>query len=61
MEQSELFRRELAVRFNDEKHYFVSEATVYQLLNAYDLITSPAFVVIKAAEVFHTKNTHAQR
>jgi hypothetical protein len=27
----------------------VSEASVYRLLKAHDLITSPAFVVIKAA------------
>ena len=55
LEQSELSPRELAVRFTDEKRYFVSEATVYRLLKAHDLITSPAYVVIKAAEAFHTK------
>jgi transposase InsO family protein len=37
--------------------YFVSEATVYRLLKAHDLITSPAYVVIKAADQFHTKTT----
>src|SRR3954452_13816438 len=35
-------------RFTDEKKYFVSEASVYRLLKAHDLITSPAYVVIKA-------------
>lgn len=55
LEETELSPRELAVRFTDEKRYFVSEATVYRLLKAHDLITSPAFVVIKAAEAFHTK------
>jgi putative transposase len=54
LEQSELSPRELAVRFTDEKRYFVSEASVYRLLRAHDLITSPAFVVIKAADRFHT-------
>ena len=57
LEQSELSPRELAVRFTDEKRYFVSEATVYRLLKAHDLITSPAYVVIKAADQFHTKTT----
>ena len=57
LEQSELSPRELAVRFTDEKHYFVSEASVYWLLKAHDLITSPAFVVIKAADRFHTPTT----
>ena len=55
LEQSELSPRELAVRFTDEKRYFVSEATVYRLLKAHDLITSPAFVVIKAADEFSDK------
>jgi putative transposase len=57
LERSELSPRELAVRFTDEKSYFVSEATVYRLLKAHDLITSPAYVVIKAADRFHTQTT----
>jgi hypothetical protein len=55
LEQSELSPRELAVQFTDEKSYFVSEASVYRLLKAHDLITSPAYVVIKAANQFHTR------
>ncbi len=35
----------------------MSESTVYRLLKAHDLITSPAYVVIKAADQFHTKTT----
>ena len=57
LEQTELSPRDLAVRFTDEKRYFVSEATVYRLLKTHDLITSPAYVVIKAAEAFHTQTT----
>ncbi|HCJ23117.1 MAG TPA: IS3 family transposase [Erythrobacter sp.] len=57
LEQTDLSPRELAVRFTDEKRYFVSEATVYRLLKAHDLITSPAYTVIKAAEAFHTQTT----
>ena len=30
----------LAVRFTDERKYFISEASVYRLLKAHDLITS---------------------
>ena len=48
-EKAEIIRlveqRELAVRFTDEKKYFVSEASVYRLLKAHNLITSPAYVV----------------
>jgi len=57
LDEPELSPRELAVRFTDTKHYFVSEASVYRLLKAHDLITSPAFVVIKAADEFKDKTT----
>ncbi len=55
--QSELLPCELAVRFTDERRCFVSEATVDRLLNAHDLITSPAYVVIKVADALHTNAT----
>jgi transposase InsO family protein len=55
--EPELSPRELAVRFTDQQRYFVSEASVYRLLKAHDLITSPAYIVVKAAEEFHTKTT----
>jgi len=55
--EPELSPRELAVRFTDTARYFVSEASVYRLLAAHDLITSPAFIVVKAADEFHTKTT----
>jgi len=45
------------VRFTEQQRYFVSEASVYRLLKAHDLITSPAFVVVKAADEFHSKTT----
>jgi putative transposase len=48
----ELSPRELAVSFTDTEKYFVSEASVYRLLKSHDLITSPAFIVIKAANEF---------
>jgi len=57
LDQPELSPRELAVRFTDEQEYFVSEASVYRLLKAQDLVTSPAYVVIKAAEEFTDKTT----
>ena len=57
LDEPELSSRELAVRFTDTKGYFVSEASVYRVLKAHDLITSPAFVVIKAADEFRDKTT----
>jgi transposase InsO family protein len=55
--EPDLSPRELAVRFTEQGRYFVSEASVYRLLKAHDLITSPAFIVVKAADEFHTKTT----
>ena len=57
LEEPALSPRELAVRFTDTESYFVSEATVYRLLKALDLIGSPAFIVMKAAEEFSDKTT----
>ena len=57
LDEPDLSPRELAVRFTDTKNYFVSEASVYRLLKAHDLITSPAFIVIKAADEFRDKTT----
>jgi hypothetical protein len=57
LEETELSPRELAVTFTDRESYFVSEASVYRVLKAQDLITSPAFIVIKAASEFKDKTT----
>ena len=57
LERPELSPRELAVTFTDERSYFVSEASMYRLLKAHDLITSPAFIVMKAANEFKEKTT----
>jgi len=57
LDEPALSPRELAVRFTDTESYFVSEASVYRLLKAHELITSPAFIVIKAADAFKNKTT----
>ena len=57
LDRPELSPRELAVRFTDEAEYFVSEASVYRLLKAHNLVASPAYIVIKAAEEFKDKTT----
>ncbi len=50
-----LSSRELAVKFTDERGYYVSESSVYRLLKSRDLVTAPAYVVIKAAHEFKDK------
>jgi transposase-like protein len=57
LKETELSPRELAVTFTDQESYFVSEASTYRILKAHDLITSPAFIVIKAASEFKDKTT----
>ena len=57
LERPELSPRELAVTFTDERAQFISEASVYRLLKARGLITSPAYIVMKAADEFRDKTT----
>ena len=57
LEQTELSARELAVRFTEQENYYISEASVYRILKAYDLITSPAYIVLSAADEFKDKTT----
>ena len=55
IDQPELSPRELATRFTDTASYYVSESSVYRLLKAHDLIASPAYIVIRAADEFKDK------
>jgi putative transposase len=57
LKEPELSPRELAAAFVDQHQYFVSEATVYRLLKARGLITSPAFILLKAADRFAQPTT----
>jgi putative transposase len=57
LEKPELSPREIAVTFTDTRQTFVSEASVYRLLKAHDLITSPAYILMKAADCFANPTT----
>jgi len=57
LEEPELSPRELTITFTETRRYFLSEATVYRLLKARDLITSPAYILMKAADEFQHKTT----
>jgi transposase InsO family protein len=48
----QLSPRELAVTYTDDKAYFVSESSVYRMLKALDLITSPAYILMQASDKF---------
>lgn len=55
LKESDLSPHELAVRFTDTERKFVSEASVYRIFKSYDLITSPAYVVLSAADEIKNK------
>jgi transposase InsO family protein len=52
LERTDLSPRELACRYTDESRYFVSESSVYRILKAADLITSPAYILMSASSAF---------
>ena len=52
LDRPELTPRELAWHITDTHDYFVSESSVYRILKAHDLITSPQFTVKRAADKF---------
>ncbi len=57
LERPELSPRELAVTYTDENARYVCESTVYRLLKAHDLITSPAYILMQAADKFSHPTT----
>ena len=48
----ELSCRELACRITDTEKYFLSESSVYRILKKHDLIVSPAYELMRAADKF---------
>jgi putative transposase len=55
IEKPGLSPRELAWHITDREGWFVSESSVYRILKAYDLVASPNYVVISAADEFRHK------
>jgi transposase InsO family protein len=44
--------RQIAWLFTDEKDYFISESSTYRILKGFDLVESPAFQIMSAADEF---------
>jgi len=57
LDKPALSPREIAVSYTDDQAYFVSESTVYRLLKAQDLITSPAYILMQASDKFQNPTT----
>lgn len=60
LDKTDLSPRELAWHITDTYGYYISESSVYRILKAYDLITSPAYIVVSAADHFKqpTRGVH---
>jgi putative transposase len=57
LKETEMSPRELAITFTEAQGYYVSEASAYRILKAEGLITSPAFILMKAADKFQNPTT----
>lgn len=55
LEHPQLSPRELACKLTDEQRVFISESSVYRILKARGLITSPAYILLQAADEFSNK------
>lgn len=58
LDYPELSPRELAWKITDNEGTFISESSVYRILKSYDLVTSPAYIVMAAADEFQHKTRH---
>ena len=55
LEKPELTPRELAWDITDSHGAFISESSVYRILRDYDLVASPAYIVLSASDEFKHK------
>jgi putative transposase len=55
LEHPALSPRELAVKITDEQRTFISESSVYRILKAKGLITTPAHILLSASNAFKDK------
>lgn len=55
LEHTALSPRELAVKITDEQRVFISESSVYPILKARGLVTSPAHILLSARNKFKDK------
>lgn len=53
--------RELACHLTDTEEYFISESSVYRILKANNLITSPAYTVLSAKDQFDQPTTRVNQ
>jgi len=58
LERTDLSPRELAFHITDTQGWFISESSVYRILKERGLITSPAWILMAAADEFKDKTSY---
>jgi putative transposase len=60
LELPEMSPRELAWHVTDSQGVFISKSSVYRILKSYDLVTSPAYIVMATADelTLKTRRVH---
>jgi len=61
LEKEDLSPRELAFHITDKKGWFISESSVYRILKEYNLIPSPKWILMAAADEFKDKTKHVHQ
>ena len=61
LERPELSSRELAWHITDKYSYYISESSVYRILKANGLITTPSFRIMSASYSFQDKTTRVNQ
>lgn len=61
LDQTALSPRELAYHITDKHGWFISESSVYRILKERGLITSPAWILMQAADEFKDKTTYVHQ
>ena len=61
LDKTELSPRELAYHITDKQDWFISESSVYRILKERGLITSPAWIVMAAADEFKDKTVRVHQ
>lgn len=61
LDRPELSPRELAFHITDHHGWFISESSVYRILKARGLVSSPSHIVMSAADSFKDKTTRVHQ
>ena len=61
LERTDLSPRELAFHITDSQGWFISESSVYRILKERGLITSPAWILMAAADEFKDKTSYVHQ